>query len=275
MAKIKIENTTIEGEAVSGVASALALVELGICLDIGACTKAALKCDTVLITHGHIDHLGAIVQHANIRSMLGGQKTQYIVPSHLVPAIENLFRAWEALQQGETPNYEIVPVDPGQSVPLTGRSGWSVRPFATSHRIPSQGYMLIETRQKLLPELEGRPSEEIGILRRQGVVVTEKKEIIRFAYTGDTRAEVLDNVPELKACEVLIIEATFLGEDHGEEFASKRGHTHLSGIVQRAAEFKNKAVVLVHFSARYENDQIAAEVEKASSQSPVPFHTFI
>lgn len=273
MAKIKIENTTIEGEAVSGVASALALVELGICLDIGACTKAALKCDTVLITHGHIDHLGAIVQHANIRSMMGGKKTRYIVPSHLIAPINALFRAWEMLQQGETPNYELIPLDPCQSFDI-GRN-LSVRPFVTSHRIPSQGYMIVETKQKLLPELEGRSSEEIGILRKQGVVVTQKAEMVRLAYTGDTRAEVLGIVPGLQTCEILIIEATFLGDEHDAEFAQKRGHTHLSEIERHLDQHQNKALVLCHFSARYEDATILEEVNRVAAKTAFPVHAFI
>lgn len=270
---IKIDGFTVEGEAVSGIGSALAIVELGICLDIGVTTKAALKCGTVLITHGHQDHLGCIVQHANIRTMMGGQKSRYIVPSHLIQKIQSLFKVWEDLQEGDVPKYELIPLDPGQSFDLG--KGWSVRPFPTIHRVPSQGYMLVETRQKLLQELEGRSSEEIGILRKQGVTVTQKKEVVRLAYTGDTKVEVLDNVPELTTCDVLVMEATFLGQDHSAEFAAQRGHTHLNGFVERKDSFKNKEVLLVHFSARYEEEMIMAEVCRVNEDFPVNIQPFV
>lgn len=273
MTTIKIDGFTIEGEAVSGIGSALAIVELGICLDIGVATKAALKCGTVLISHGHQDHLACIVQHANIRTMMGGQKSRYIVPSHLIQKIQNLFKVWEDLQEGDAPKYELIPLDPGQSFDLG--KGWSVRPFHTIHRIASQGYMLVETRQKLKAEYAGLGSQEIGNLRKSGTEVTEKKDVVRLAYTGDTQVEVLDNVPELTSCDVLVMEATFMGQEHSEEFAAKRGHVHLNGIVSRKNKFKNKAVLLVHFSARYEEEMILEEVSRVNEDFPTAIAAFV
>eukprot|EP01018_Ginkgo_biloba_P010204 Gb_24243 [translate_table: standard] len=44
------------------------------------------------------------------------------------------------------------------------------------------------------------------------------------------------------------------------EHARQYGHTHLSEVVALANQFQNKAILLIHFSARYTVEEIQAAV---------------
>lgn len=60
-------------------------------------------------------------------------------------------------------------------VAQVGQEAWLsseavVRPFATQHRVPSQGYVLSSVRRKLKPQLVGRPGSEIAALHKAGEV---------------------------------------------------------------------------------------------------------
>jgi hypothetical protein len=63
----------------------------------------------------------------------------------------------------------------GQEIQLA--SGYIVRPFPTTHTLPSQGYVLYSQRKKLKAELQGRSQDEIRQMRLSGAEVTETIEV--------------------------------------------------------------------------------------------------
>lgn len=257
---MKTTDLKIDGQAVSGIGSAIALPDLRICLDIGVLTEASRQCRTVLITHGHIDHLGCIIQHAHVRTMMGMKKSRYVVPPHLIEPIHAMFEAWRLIQEdSERAEYELIPVAPGETRDL-GKN-LSVRAFATHHRIESQGYFILQNRRRLKKAYEGLTGPEIGDIARTGVSVNEFFTVPVAAYTGDTKASVLDAEPDLLKVDLLIMESTFIGSEQDPEFAQARGHVHLDELAERADRFENTKVLLVHFSARYDNERIREAVE--------------
>ncbi len=269
MAVIIADGLEFDGIAVSGVGSAISITNVGICLDIGTVTPASLKCNVVLITHGHIDHMSGLVLHANIRAMQGNKTTTYVVPPWLEPQVHSLFSIWAKLQEENSgPNVTVIALEAGKSVTLNRHK---ITAFATNHRIPSQGYLISEERKKLKKEFAYLPGDEIGRISRSGVEVIDIIEHKRIAYTGDTRASIFDTNSEAVNADVLITESTFLG-DLTNEFVEERGHTHVRQIAERSHLFHNKAVILVHFSARYDNKMIAEEVAKLAKIFPVPLH---
>lgn len=244
------------GESVSGVGTCITLPQLDIAFDIGMCPRWALKCRNVLISHGHVDHLGAAVTHAATRDLFGAPATRFVVSAEVAPKLKALFDTWALLQKEDLP-YEIRVVEPGDELAL---GKLLVRPFATDHVIPSQGYRVVERRQKLKPEYVGTPGDEIGRLRRSGVEVTDTTEVLKVVYTGDTRPTVWDTVEGIGGAEVVITEATYVADDMTPETAVERGHTHLSKLVERSGKFTTEALVLTHFSARYERSAIEQAV---------------
>ena len=67
-----------------------------IVFEIGAtpCFDEAILSSIVIISHGHIDHIGAIFNHARAHVLMrGGTPATYYVPSALIPTLENARKA--------------------------------------------------------------------------------------------------------------------------------------------------------------------------------------
>jgi len=270
---MKINGISIVGRSVSGYATAIALPEYGVVFDCGMATHDAVQCDTVVITHGHLDHLGDVVRHAYIRGMAGmAPKTKLIVPPWLEGRVHQLFAFWAKVQGARMAPYNLEVagrdgggrVEVGQDRDEPGRQRRFVRAFETFHRIRSQGYVLVEERKRLAPKYHGLSGHELGRLSREGVSVNELFEVPLVGFTGDTTAEVFTrDLLALKA-KVLIVECTFLGDVTVGE-ARKKGHTHIDELGALADRFEGvEALVLAHFSKRYTNRVI----EKAIATLP-------
>lgn len=255
---IELAGHRVEGTAVSGIGSAISLPSLKLGLDIGVCPLFAVNNRTILITHGHIDHMGSAVQHAAIRDMRGSEPSRFIVSVHLVPYLEEMFDLWHRAQNHSL-GHEIIGLEVGADFPVG--KGLFVRPFPTDHTLPSQGYGIWSIRQKLKDEFKGIPGREIARLRgEEGVEVTDRVEVCEVAYTGDTRANVIEEQEVVRTARLLIMEATFVDDEITTEFARARGHVHLRELAERADLFENEAVLMCHFSARHSNGEIALAI---------------
>ena len=243
----------LEGLSIAGVETCIEVPELRLVLDMGRCTRSAIKQPTVLLSHGHLDHMGAVAQHAARRAMMKMGESTYLVPASVAPEVEAFFNAAGRLD-GQVIPRRVVALEPGQDYPL-GKRRW-VRPFQTYHRVASQGYTVWERRHQLRAEFHGLPGERVAELRRQGVSIDHVTEVPLLSFTGDTRSEVLERTPELQRSETLIIESTFLDELVSVEGARSTGHIHLDELLERAALLPRTDVVFSHFSARYREEDV-------------------
>ncbi len=243
----------LEGVSVAGIETCIAAPHLRLVLDLGRCTRIAVQQPVVLVSHGHLDHIGAIAQHAARRALLGMSEGVYLVPAAIAEQVEELLNVAGRLD-GQVIPRRVVPLAPGESFRLTKQR--VVRPFQTFHRVPSQGYTVWEERHRLRAEFRGLPGEEIGKLRKSGVAIDESQEVPLLSFTGDTKIEVLEQNPELQRTETLVIEATFLDQRVDVAGARSMGHIHLQEVLERAALLPQGEVVLSHFSARYRPDEI-------------------
>jgi ribonuclease Z len=242
------------GFSTAGVETAVEVPGLGVVLDIGRCSRTAVNHPVVLVSHGHLDHVGAVVQHAARRALLGMSEGIYLVPEAIGADVERLFNAASTLDGGAVPR-RIVPIAVGEEFPL-GKTRF-VRPFQTFHRVPSQGYTIWERRHRLRPGLRELDGAELGRRRRAGEPVDEPHDVALLSFTGDTRIEVLEHAPELQQVETLVIEATFLDERVSVADAREMGHIHLDELGARQELLPPHDVVLHHFSARYTHQEIA------------------
>jgi ribonuclease Z len=247
------------GHSVAGIETCIEVPGLGLLLDLGRCSRTAVNQPIVLVSHGHLDHVGAVVQHAARRAMLNVSEGTYLVPAATAPDLERLFNAASSLDGNAIP-HRIVPLAPGTDFPL-GKRRW-VRPFPTFHRVPSQGYTVWERRHRLRAELHDVAGEKLGELRRQGVEIDEAYDAPLLSFTGDTRIEALEASEELRRVETLVMECTFVDDKVSVDDARGMGHTHLDEILARAALLPRGEVVLTHFSARYSLAYARAAVER-------------
>ena len=249
----------LSGVSVAGVETCIEVRSLKLLLDLGRCSASAVAQRLVLISHGHLDHLGAITQHAARRALLGMAEGVYVVPRAIAPRVEALFEAAGALD-GQIIPRTVVPLSPGESY-VIGKNRW-VRPFETFHRVPSQGYTVWERRTRLREEFRGTPGLRLGELRRSGAAIDEVHEVPLLSFTGDTRIEALERTPELARTETLIIESSFLDERVSVAEARQMGHVHLDEICERASLLPRTEVVLSHFSARYQDSELEPLVRR-------------
>jgi ribonuclease Z len=247
------------GRSIAGLETCIEVPTLKLLLDLGSCSRTAVNQPLVLLSHGHLDHMGAIAQHAARRSLLGMKPGTYVVPAAIVEQVERLFNAAGDLD-GQVIPRRVIALAPGQEEPL-GKGRW-LRAFETFHRVPSQGYTVWETRSRLRDEFRDLPGVKLGELRRQGVVLDESEQVPLLSFTGDTRVEVLERTPELQQTECLVIESSFLDELVPVDQAREMGHIHLDELVERRELLPRTDVVFSHFSARYS----MADVERLLQQ---------
>lgn len=236
------------GFSIAGMETCIEVPSMKLLLDLGRCSKSAITFPLVLVSHGHIDHMGAVAHHAARRSMMNMEEGTYVVPRSVAADVEALFNAAGVLD-GQVIPRRVVPLAPGEELSL-GKNRW-VRPFQTFHRVPSQGYTIWERRHRLRPEHQGLPGPKLGELRRQGIVVDEPYEVPLLSFTGDTRVEVLEQNEELQHTETLVMETTFLDDRVTVESSREMGHIHLDEVLARVDLLPKTDVVLSHFSARY------------------------
>ena len=243
-----VNRISLRGFSTAGVETSIEVPSLGLLLDLGRCSRTAINHELALVSHGHLDHVGAVVQHAARRAMMNMGKSIYVVPPSIAADVERLFEAAGALD-GHPIARQVVPLALGEELPL-GKNRW-VRPFETFHRVPSQGYTIWERRHRLRPEFHGLDGARLGQLRRAGEVIDETHDVPLLSFTGDTRVEVLERNPELQQAETLLLEATFLDDRVSVEDARAMGHIHLDELIARSDLLAARDVVLHHFSARY------------------------
>jgi ribonuclease Z len=254
-----VSRISLLGFSTAGIETAIEVPSLGLVLDLGRCSRTAVNQPVVLVSHGHLDHVGAVVQHAARRAMMNMGESVYVVPASIAADVERMFAAAEALDGGHIPR-RVVPLGRGEELDLGKKR--RVRAFETFHRVPSQGYTVWERRHRLRPPFRDLDGARLGELRRSGQDIDEPYDVAVLSFCGDTRVEVLERNPELQQAETLLLEATFLDARVSVEDARRMGHIHLDELVARSELLAAKDIVLHHFSARY----TAADVSQIFEQ---------
>ena len=241
-----------DSSSVGSLGTCIQVPSLSLAFDMGLAPATALHRETVLLTHGHMDHISSVGHHIARRELLKLPPPTYVMPPEMEEGFQALLAAYRLMDKSKM-EANVVLAKPGDTIPLGQR--YLIRPFPTDHVIPSLGYTLFSVRKKLKPELQGMRGEGIRRLREKGVEVSDILETPEVAFTGDTRAEALD-LDVVRKARLLIAECTFVDEKIPVEKARRTYHTHLDEIIARADNFENEEIILTHFSARYRKVEI-------------------
>lgn len=253
---IKLQGHSIRARSIGGLETCIDLPTMGLAFDIGRCPAWAVGRPELLFTHAHVDHLGGVVAHAASRALVGMRAPTYVLPAHAVQPLGRVFDAWRELDGANLP-HRAVPLVPGDT--WISQKGFVVRPFATCHTTPSQGYQIWKRKNKLKAEYEGLSQAKIRDLRvDEDVEVSASIEEPLLAFTGDTTIEALEWNEELRKVPLLIHEVTFLDDRVTPAESAAMGHTHLDDVIRRASLFENESILFTHFSARYKAREIVA-----------------
>jgi len=160
---------------------------------------------------------------------------------------------------------KIVSVAPYTKISLEYRKDLMIEAFPVNHSIPAMGCTLFLHKNKLKDEYLKCETSEIIALRKQQVEITRQVFEPLISFMGDTQGKSLSEQKHVWNSEILVTECTFMDEGE-EEMARKKGHTHLSEIVQCLNEFGSeiqcKKIVLNHFSMKYSEKHILETLEK-------------
>lgn len=186
-----------------------------IAFDMGAtpCFDDAIPAKYVFLSHGHIDHVGALFSHSRAHAVsCGGEAPTYFVPAQLLPQIEQCRNAMSLIDSFTTSKksddnksegrenllkMKLIPVKPGDEFPLKGitygsKTNFFMRAFEVDHAGHTALGYIIGSRTKaagLKPEYQHLNGAAIRELVQAGMTVqADPVEKIEVAYSGDTCA---------------------------------------------------------------------------------------
>jgi len=269
--ELTVQGLTLRGVASGGIRTCLMVPELGLMFDAGPCVSGQMRYDTILVSHGHQDHLGGLPYLVSQRHMMSGGSPQVHLPQEALGPLERIFEAWREIEGFSLPVH-LHGHAPGDEVAIRKGVARCVR---SVHRVPSLAWIVERHTQRLRPELAGVPGPELAARRKAGEDITIPHVTPLLAVTGDTQIELFDREPQLRACTVLVHEVTGWDDRRGVEEVRRWGHTHVDEMIERAEQFEGEALVLVHRSPRHtrrEAEQVVRERFPASVRDKV--HVF-
>jgi ribonuclease Z len=244
---------TIEGYSRAAVQTYWRLPEFKVGFDLGAHPWMFMGTSTWFVSHAHLDHIVALPVYVARRRMMKMEPPIIYMPENAIEPMEKILKLFTRLDRGRMP-CELRPARPGDEIELSRELVVSVS--ATTHTVPSLGFVVWERRRKLKQEYVGLPGDKIRDLRLSGTEVTSEVRTPRFAYLGDSSPEGLDRCPAMYEAQVLVMEITFVAPSHRKDKIHKFGHIHLDDFIERRARFKNEIVIASHFSTRYSTKRI-------------------
>lgn len=229
---------------------------------------AAHDLNRLCVTHFHGDHslgLAGVIQRVNL------DRVPHPVTAHYPASGQRFFdRLRYATAYRETVDLVQAPVAADGVLATT--PSYRLEAAKLSHPVESYGYRLVEPdRRRMLPALlaeRGIRGPDVGLLQREGSLrgvtldeVSEVRRGQRFAFVMDTR--LCEGVRTLAdGCDMLVIESTFLDEDH--RLASDHGHLTAGQAAGAARDAGVRHLVLTHFSQRYADPAVFAQQARAA-----------
>lgn len=254
----RVGNVEIEGFSLAGEETVVIAPELNVAFDPGRAPRELISIDNVCLTHGHMDHAAGVAYYFSQRNFVDLAPGRVIVHRDLAQPIQRLMAVWADIEGHPSPG-QVHGVLPLEDVEL--RRGLLVRPFTVNHDRCSLGYSVIEKRHKLKPELIGKTGPELVALKRQGVQIEEWQEVCLLTCTGDTAVGRWMELEFVRRSEVLIVECTFIDEDHMDRARGGR-HIHVRDLPRILEAVPDARVMLIHLSRRTELRRAKGVVER-------------
>ncbi len=256
--QIKCELFTVEGFSRAPVKTFWRVPEFKLGFDLGWQPWEFMGTPRYFVSHTHMDHILALPAYVARRRMMKMEPPTIYLPAEKVAEVRQLLGVFCRLDQGALP-CELIGVKPGDEIDLSRELIVSVH--KTYHSTPSVGYVVWERRKKLKPEFLELSGDEIRDLNLSGVEISYELRFPRVAFLGDSSARGLDENPAMFEADVLIAEMTRISSRRNDGL-KKGGHMRVEDYVDRREKFKNQKIIASHFSVRYPQREIEAEVRK-------------
>jgi ribonuclease Z len=257
----------VYGVSIAGESTCIQIPELDICFDMGECLRPSLAAKFVAISHGHMDHIGALAYYCSQRRFQGMGTGKIVCDARIAGPINRMMAGFVDLEQQRTP-FELFPLEPEQMLEI--KPSIHLRAFQTEHTCPSFGYVVVEKRSKLKPEFAEFPQEKLRELKEKGQEITRTLEIPLVAYLGDTSPGPHLLRSDVRKAEIVICECTFFEPDHVER-AKVGMHMHVKDIAEWVRFLECKHLILTHVSRRthlgFAREQLTKLIGEAKAQN--------
>lgn len=234
------------GTSIAGEATAFHIPELDLGFDMGVCPRPMLASKFVAISHGHMDHIGALSYYCSQRHFQGMGTGNIICDARIAPAIRKMMEGFIDLERQTTP-YNLIPLEPEGMVEI--KNNLFLKMFHVEHTVPTVGYVVVEKRSKLRPDLIGLPQEKLVELRDRGEQITRTLEIPLIAYVMDTGPGPHMVRDDVRKAQLIISECTFFEPEHKDR-AKVGMHLHLNDVVEWVRVLECQKLILGHLSRR-------------------------
>ncbi len=168
--ELKVGGLTLTGITRGGVETCLMVKELGVMFDVGMCPPGALKYHTILVSHGHADHLGGVSYLISQHGLMSSPPPVIHMPEEIVAPIAQILACWSQIEDFPL-KADLRGHAPGARVPV-GRDLQALA-LRTSHRVPSLAWLVERTSHRLRAAYVGRDPRELAALRAAGEAITE------------------------------------------------------------------------------------------------------
>lgn len=229
----------------------------------------------IFISHLHGDHCFGLMGLISTFGLLGRTAKLHIYAHR---QLEKLLQPQiDFFCKGMTYEVEFHPIDPTQAAVVYEDRSVTVTTIPLKHRIPSCGFLFQEKKTpnhiiRDMIDFYQIPVYELNRIKNgddyvtpDGIIVpnqrltTPSAEPRSYAYCSDTLYQ-RNILPQIKGVNLLFHEATFMHEDAAR--AKETFHTTALQAAEMARDAEARQLVIGHFSARYENEDMLLEEAK-------------
>jgi ribonuclease Z len=248
------------GNSEGGTHTCIALPQYRLLFDTGVGSARLTEYPLILLSHGHLDHASGLAYLISQRSLRKLPPPDIYVPPELHEPLTQIMKLWGQIEDYHS-QFQLHAVDYDRYYPLRGNQFF--RAIRSSHRVPSNGYCILEKVLKLKEEYRNLSGKEIARRKTAGEdLFTEIYQPI-ITFSGDTKIEFVTENEIVQKSRILFLECTYICEKRQTSRAREWGHIHLDEIAACSEAFRDvEKLFLIHFSPRYGRREIEETLKR-------------